>query len=73
MGQGRLTRCRRIWRDHSLSIVSTVIGTGLIVWAFRFDEGQVFDLLLGLGQGVLTAALVFILSGPLRERNRPEE
>ena len=65
--------CWRIWQDHSLSVVNTVVGIALIVLAFQFEEGRWFDLFLGLGQGVLTAGLVFILSGPLRERNKPDE
>lgn len=61
------------WHDHSLTIVMTVIGIVLTATAFLFEEGKVFDLILGLGQGTLTAALLFILQPFFRETSKPED
>jgi hypothetical protein len=36
-------------------------------------EGTAFDLVSMVGGGLATAGLVFALSGPLCERNKPEE
>ena len=63
----------RLWRDHSLTIVMVAIGCALSVLAFAFDEGRWFDLWLGLGQGTLTAALLFFLSQFFRETTKPED
>jgi hypothetical protein len=63
----------RLWRDHSLSIVLAALGVGCIAYAFRHEEGQWFDLWLGLGQSTLTVSLFYVLSAWLRERNRPED
>ena len=63
----------KLWRDHSLTIVLWSFGLVCTATAFCFDEGKVFDLFLGLGLGVITVALFNTLSGPLRERNKPEE
>jgi thiol:disulfide interchange protein len=66
----------RIWRNHSLTIVLTVLGCGLtalaiwLVWPLELDRW--FDILSGLGAGLLTVALFNLLSGPLREKNKPE-
>ena len=61
------------WHDHSLTIVMTAIGTGLTAAAFIFEEGKWFDLVLGLGQGTLTAALFYILAPFFRETSKPED
>ena len=63
----------KLWRDHSLTIVMAGIGSALIVLAFVVEHGRLFDLLLGLGQGVLTAALLFFLSQFFREKTKPED
>ena len=63
----------RLWRDHSLTIVMVVIGCAFTWFAFSFDEGKWFDLWLGLGQGTLTAALLFFLSQWFREKAKPED
>ena len=62
-----------IWREHSLTVVMVSVGVILIGVAFIFEAGRVFDLFLGLGQGVLTASLVFFLSQWFREVARPED
>jgi hypothetical protein len=49
------------------------LGLAFLILAFRFEPGRVFDLFLGLGLGLLTVALFNTLSGPLRERNKPEK
>jgi hypothetical protein len=62
-----------LWRDHSLTIVMVTIGCAMTVIAFALDEGKWFDLWLGLGQGTLTAALLFFLSQWFRETAKPED
>ncbi len=64
---------RNLWRDHSLTIVGFGIGTALLLAAIPFREGTTFDILSGVGGGVLGTAVIFALSGPLREKNKPEE
>ena len=63
----------KFWRDHSLTIVMTVAGCGMSLFAFAFEEGKWFDLWLGLGQGTLTAALLYFLSQFFREKSKPED
>jgi uncharacterized protein (DUF983 family) len=67
----------RFWRDHSLTIVLSVVGLLFVGVALAvewpLDRGRWFDVWLGLGQGALTAALLFAFSGWFRERNRPED
>ena len=62
----------RIWRDHSLSIVILALGTLAIGIALMFESGKIFDSIIGIGHGLLTVGLINILSGKLRERNKPE-
>lgn len=61
-----------LWRDHSLTIVLAAIGAGTLAFAFLFEE-KLWDLFSGLGQGVLTGALVFWLSRYFRETAKPED
>lgn len=67
----------RLWRNHSLTIVLTALGIALTAYAmwhvWPLDEARWFDVWSGLGAGTLTVALFNWLSGPLVERNRPEE
>ncbi len=60
-------------RDHSLSVALLLLGTVILAVAIALPEGKPFDLVSGVGQGFLTGALINLLSGPLRERNRPDE
>ena len=68
--------CKRLWRNHSLTVVLTSLGIGLtalavwIVWPLEQDRW--FDLISGFGAGTLTVALFNWLSGPWW-RNKPEE
>lgn len=62
----------RCWRDHSLSIVLFGIGATLTLGVIPLREGTAFDLLSGIGTAFLTGGIINLLSGPLRERNRPE-
>jgi thiol:disulfide interchange protein len=66
-----------LWRNHSLTIVLTGLGLFLTVLALYFvwplEPDRWFDILSGFGSGVLTVALFNWLSGPLREKNKPEE
>jgi hypothetical protein len=61
------------WRDHSLTIVIWGLSLTFLSVAFVFEPGRVFDLLLGIGIGTFTVALLNTLAGPLRERNKPEK
>jgi hypothetical protein len=72
-----LVDCKRLWRNHSLTVVLTALGIGLtalaayLVWPLERDRW--FDLISGIGAGTLTVALFNFLSGPLVEKNLPEE
>jgi hypothetical protein len=74
---GVLKIFQKMWECHSLTIVLTGLGLVLsalataFVWPLEADRW--FDLLSGLGAGFLTVALFQWLSGPLVERNKPEE
>lgn len=61
-----------MWRNHSLTIVLWAVGTALVTFAFGFEPGRVFDLLLTMGGGALTVALFNTLAGSFTERNKPE-
>ena len=67
----------RFWHDHSLSIILTILGlmlTAAGVWyVWPLDEDRIWDLLTGAGLGVGIIALYSWLSGPFRERNKPEK
>jgi hypothetical protein len=67
----------QLWRDHSLTIVLTALGIVLtlvsLLFVWPLDPDRWFDIFAGLGSGVLTVALFNWLSGPLRERNKPEK
>ena len=66
------SRFRRIWQDHSLTI--TMVGTGLTIMAacIPLESGTWFDLGSGIGAGLFTAGATLAFSGPLREKNKPE-
>lgn len=64
--------CVAVWRDHSLTVALTIIGSILFTIALPLGEGRWFDFWLGLGHGCWTATLLNVLAGRLRERNRPE-
>lgn len=61
------------WHNHSLTIILALIGSFLTAAAFIFEEGKWFDLILGLGQGVLTTTAVFFLSRYFKETAKPED
>jgi hypothetical protein len=50
-----------------------VVGVGCVGFAFHFQEGRWWDFWLGFGHGFLTVGGFGLLSGPLRERNKPEK
>jgi thiol:disulfide interchange protein len=68
---------KRLWRDHSLSIILTAIGVtfvGVAVWlVWPVSRDRWFDIASGLGLGTLTVALFYGLAGCFRERNKPED
>ncbi len=57
--------------DHSLTTFLTLLGLEFLAsaWMFTPREGGEWDVLSGLGIGILTGALINWTSGPLRERN----
>ena len=61
------------WRDHSLTIVLGTLGIACTALAFLFEEGKLFDLVLGIGQSILTTGAVFFLSQYFRETTKPED
>lgn len=63
----------QLWRDHSLTIVLTAIGLGLLALAAWLEEGTWFDIVVGLGHGAVAVAMVNVLATRLRERNKPED
>jgi hypothetical protein len=70
---GRAPILKRFWRNHSLTIILWGVSMSFIAGAFLFEPGRVFDLLLGVGHGAFTVALLNSLSGRFRERNKAEE
>lgn len=62
-----------MWRNHSHSIVCFGLGTMIIAASLLLPEGKAFDTVSQLGGGLMAAALVNFLAGPLRETNKPEE
>jgi hypothetical protein len=68
---------KSLWKNHSLTVVLTALGLVATAIAIAFvwplEADRWFDLLSGLGAGFLTVALFQWLSGPLVERNKPEE
>jgi uncharacterized membrane protein YjjP (DUF1212 family) len=61
-----------MWRDHSLTIVLAASGVTMIAIAFLFED-KWWDVISGLGQGILTGGLVFFLSRYFREVSKPED
>lgn len=61
--------------DHSLTLFLSLLATEFILaaWWFTPREGGAWDVLSGLGIGVATGALINWTSGPLRERNNPND
>lgn len=68
-----MVRLRSWCWDHSLSLVGLGVGTVLTAGAWALDEGKAFDTMLGYGQSFTVVGLWGLLSGPLKEVNKPEE
>jgi hypothetical protein len=64
---------KRLWLDHSLTIVLSVLGAVVTGVAWALEAGKAFDTLLGLGQGLLTVALFYFAANYLREKAKPED
>jgi len=64
-----MSRLSRLWRDHSLTIVLVMIGG----FCFALALVHSWDFWLGLFHACIGVALLNLLAGPFRERNRPEE
>jgi hypothetical protein len=63
----------RFARDHSLSLALLALGLLFLAASLPIPEGKGFDLVSGFGMGFLLAALLNLMAGPLRERNRADE
>lgn len=66
-------RLRKLWRDHSLTIVRLSMGAAGILAALPLPEGKWWDLVAGLGLTFFAVALNDAMAGRWREVNRPEE
>jgi hypothetical protein len=64
---------RRLWADHSLTIVTAVLGAVFIAIAIPLREGTAFDVIVGFGHGCGAVALYNIAAGWLKEKNKPEK
>jgi hypothetical protein len=62
----------RIWRDHSLTIVLAGVAVVFLLACVPVEPGKWCDFLMGFGHSTAGVATLNFLSGPLRERNRPE-
>jgi len=63
----------RWWRDHSLTVVLAMIGLGCLGLALMLrDNDGLWDFWLGLFHATVGVALLNLLAGPFRERNKPE-
>lgn len=63
---------KRLWHNHSLTIVSLSIGAVIVLASIPLREGTAFDLVSQLGGGLMGAGFVNALAGPFREVNKPE-
>jgi hypothetical protein len=64
---------RQLWHDHSLTIVLTAIGLAFLALAHTSEDDRFWDFWLGLFHAAIGVALLNLLAGPFRERNRPEK
>jgi hypothetical protein len=71
--RARFQVCFRLWRDHSLTIVLLTLGILVTAGAWLLEEGKGFDTVISVGTALLTGGVIFLFSGPFRERNRPEK
>ncbi len=67
---------KRFCRDHSLTIILTILGvtsTGIGMWfVWPLEPDRWFDIFSGIGAGLGTVAVMNWLAGPFYERNKPE-
>jgi len=64
----------KFWRDHSLTVVLLIIGLLFLCIALLHSRDSIgWDIWLGLFHACVGVALLNLLAGPFRERNRPEE
>ena len=63
---------RRAWQNHSLTIVLAGLALLLMAPCIPLEAGEAWDTFMTLGGGCGTVALLNLLSGPLREKNRPD-
>lgn len=64
---------RRIWRDHSLSIVTAVLGSVFAVVSIFTPEGKWFDYSSGLAIMFLSIGILGWLYSRFREVAKPED
>lgn len=60
-------------RNHSLSLMLVATGLALMLVSIPLAEGTWFDLVSQIGGGFLTAGIINLAAGPLKETNKPEE
>ena len=64
---------RKYWKDHSLSLTFVLLGLVIVGGCIPLEEGTWFDLISGIGSAFFTTGLYGIASGPLVEKNKPEQ
>jgi drug/metabolite transporter (DMT)-like permease len=71
------SRIRQLWRDHSYSIVGTVLGVACFAYAiwliWPVSPERWFDVFSELGGTLLGLGLMGVFATWLRERNKPED
>jgi uncharacterized membrane protein len=64
----------QIWRDHSLTIVLTGVSAVCLIIALMHErDHRGWDVWLGLFHAAIGIALLNLLAGPFRERNKPDQ
>lgn len=68
---------KRCWHEHSLTIVSGLFSLACYTAAFAYIRANfgrdVFDFAMNIGHASLSIFILGLLSGPFRERNKPDE
>jgi hypothetical protein len=64
----------KLWHDHSLTIMLVIISLLFLCIALLHNRDALgWDIWLGLFHACIGVALLNLLAGPFRERNKPEE
>lgn len=72
---GPMVRLRDWAWDHSLSLTGLFVGIMLVVIGANFTEGEGmwWDIWSGAGLAFLIPSIWYLMAGPLKEVNKPEE